>query len=325
MTGGSLDAAIQGSGFFVVKGPGGQTLYTRTGSFILSKVGKLTTLTGESVQGWTDSGLTDIVISTDPLPATPTSRVSLSINLNVSNPKSFSAPFQVFDSAGQVVDASITFVPVTNSQGVVQPNQWTYMINGGTATAPVATGSLAFSADGTLLSPRDGIAFSLPTSSGATQSVRWNLADVDSMGNPVELLTQMALPTELSAVTQDGSPASAFVRARIDDGGYVVAVYDDGREAQVAQLALGRLINPDSLVATGNNNLMTTSASGAVEFGTSAESGLGLVLGGTLESSTVDMASELTDLMLYQRGYQANSRVITTADELLQEALALKS
>ena len=319
-----LDAAIQGNGFFIVKDFSGKALYTRAGTFVLDKSGLLKTPTGELVQGWTGSGLSNIQVSTDGLPAVPTSKFSVKMNLNASNPQPFSAPVQIIDSQGKIVDVSINYSPATDATGAVIANKWDYSVSTAQANSPVATGSMTFSADGTLTDPIGSIPLAIPTSAGTTQSVTWNLKGTDAAGQPTDIITQKALPSQFSGVDQDGSPASEFVGAQIVDGGAVVANYSDGRQIQIAQLATASVLNPESLVSVGNTFLTPTSSSGPMEIGVPGERGRGQVLGSTIEASTVDLAGELTDLMTYQRGYQASSRIITTADELMQEALSLK-
>jgi flagellar hook protein FlgE len=328
-TGGFLDAAIQGNGFFIAKNTQGQSLYTRAGNFVLDKNGKLTASTGEAIQGWTGSGLSDIVISTDPIPAVPSSKFTLTMNLNASDPQPFSAPVQVIDAAGRTVDITIRFSPVTDAEGQTVAGQWNYVVNNASTsstTAALASGTLTFDASGQLQDPpaSSAIQLSIPTSNGGTQTVTWNLSSTDSSGKTASALTQLALPSKISALEQDGSPASDFVRAKITDGGRVMSVYSDGREIQAGQLALATLINPESLVSVGGNFLAPGAASGSIQEGAPSEGGRGQILSGSLESSTVDLAGELTALVTFQRGYQASSRIITTADELMQEALALK-
>ena len=110
----------------------------------------------------------------------------------------------------------------------------------------------------------------------------------------------------------------------IVDDGLISGFYSDGRTLRLAQLALASFTNPQSLLALANNTFVPTSASGIPINGTSNSGGLGSVLGQVLEFSNVDIAQEFTNLLTFQRGFQANSRVITTADELNQEALNLK-
>ena len=145
---------------------------------------------------------------------------------------------------------------------------------------------------------------------------------LDSLLQPT--LTNFATDSSVSDLTQDGAPPAQLTSISIADSGLINGLYSDGRTLTLAQLALARFTNPQTLLSTGNNNYRATSASGQPVTGPANTGGLGSVLGLSLEFSNVDIAQEFTNLLTYQRGFQANSRVITTADELNQEALNLK-
>ena len=150
--------------------------------------------------------------------------------------------------------------------------------------------------------------------------VTWNL--LDSLGQP--RLTSVASPSAVTDIFQDGSASSELISIQIADSGKLNGIYSDGRTLLLAQLALARFTNPQALQAVGNNNYVPTTSAGLPITGTANTAGLGSVVGRSLEASNVDIAQEFTNLLTYQRGFQANSRVITTADELNQEALNLK-
>ena len=150
--------------------------------------------------------------------------------------------------------------------------------------------------------------------------VTWNL--LDSLGQP--RLTSVASPSAVTDIFQDGSASTELISRQIADSGKLNGIYSDGRTLLLAQLALARFTNPQALQAVGNNNYVPTTSAGLPITGTANTAGLGSVVGLSLEASNVDIAQEFTNLLTYQRGFQANSRVITTADELNQEALNLK-
>ena len=150
--------------------------------------------------------------------------------------------------------------------------------------------------------------------------IKWSL--LDSLLQPT--LTNFATDSSVSDLTQNGSRPAQLTTISIADGGLINGLYSDGRTRILAQLALAQFTNPQTLLSVGNNNYVPTSASGLPTTGTANTGGLGSVLGLSLEFSNVDIAQEFTNLLTYQRGFQANSRVITTADELNQEALNLK-
>ena len=109
----------------------------------------------------------------------------------------------------------------------------------------------------------------------------------------------------------------------IANGGSVVATYSDGTQVTVGQLALATFQNPDSLLAVGNNEYQPSGLTSKPTVGMPNSGGRGQILGGNLESSTVDIASEFTNLLVFQQGYQANSKVITTANQMSQAVINL--
>ena len=347
-TSGPLDGAIQGDGFFVVRDPSTNAeLYTRAGGFQVDKNGNLMTSTGQNVQGWTQANgvmntsdaISDIQIPVGQLRApVATTTFSLSANLNASavagvatgaTQDNFSTPIQVVDSLGNplVLTATFTKDPTT-------PLQWNYQITvpGGTTTAGVAgtptpllatPGVLTFDATGKMLTP--AAPGSIPVSvtgladSAADMNITFNLYGAD--GSPT--ITQFAQPSATSAVSQDGVPAAQLTGVGLGDGGQVLAQYSNGTQEVVAQVALASIRNPGSLVAVGQNNYEASSATALPAIGVANTAGRGQITGGSLESSTVDIATEFTNLIVLQRAYQANGKVITTGDQLSQVTISL--
>jgi flagellar hook protein FlgE len=345
LTSGALDAAIQGDGFFVLKGSNGSPLYTRDGTFLLDSSGKLITLSGAAVQGWSGSGGTvnstgpasDIQISAAATkPPVITTTFSVNSNLNaagvVGQPSgSFSTPINVVDSLGTEHTLTINFTKTG-------PNAWSYavMIPGkdltaGTPGTPsqIVTGNLSFNPQGQLTAPpppppaANGVVAVNITgfaNGAANLSVNWSLYD----SNLKSRLTQFDQPSATSAIDQDGSTAAELVKVHLSDGGRIVGQYSNGREELLGQLALAAIKNPETLMAVGNNDFRTSADTATPVVGVPETAGRGKITAGALESSTVDIAREFTNLIVYQRGYQANSRVVTTIDELEQETLNLK-
>jgi len=336
-TTGSFDAAIQGSGFFVVKGANQQLLYTRAGNFTLDPTGHLQTATGENVQGWnavagavnSNSAVSDIVVPLNGVtPATATANMSATVNLNASGTVAgtdgtYSAPIQVVDAQGGTHTLTVTF---TKSAG----NAWDYAITIPDAdlktpsATPLAKGTLTFDGTGQLSDPpvkTGSIAVKITgLSDGASDmSVNWNL--YNSAGGA--LVTQFAQASGVSATSQDGTPAGQITKVGISNGGLLVATYSNGQSATVGQIALASIENPGSLLAVGQNNLQSTAATSAPAIGAANSGGRGQIVGQSLESSTVDIATEFTNLITFQRSYQANSRVITTADQMTQDLIGL--
>ena len=336
-TSGLLDAAIQGGGFFIVQGPNSTTEYTRDGSFQTDANGDLTTATGEVVQGWTidSSGVVDtnapignITIPTGTLMApTPTGNISLSMNLNAAATQgnadaTFSTSIQIYDSLGVAHTVTATF-----TQDATTPNTWDYSISvpSGDLTSaftPV-TGTLTFSSSGQLVSPASGSPIQIPITGyadgAADQTLNWNLYN-----GTTPLLTQYAQTSSVTSDDQDGSAAAQLTSVGIAEGGQILAKYSDGQQQVVGQLAMATIRNPDSLVASGNNNYELGANTALPAIGLPNTGGRGDVTGGALEASTVDIATEFTNLIVFQRGYEANAKVITTVDQLSQDTINLK-
>jgi flagellar hook protein FlgE len=137
-------------------------------------------------------------------------------------------------------------------------------------------------------------------------------------------LTQFAQPSAISALGQNGAAAAQLVRVGLGDGGVILAQYSSGEQVVVGQLAMASIRNPESLISVGNNSYQLSARSAVPAVGTPGTGGRGSIIGGAVENSTVDIAKEFTNLIVLQRGYQANTRVVTTVDEISQETINLK-
>jgi flagellar hook protein FlgE len=341
-TGGNYDAAINGNGFFVVQDPSGTTEYTRAGDFELNASGDLVTNTGQVVQGWTaengvlntSSPIGDITIPSNAL-QTPsaTQNMSLSLNLDASGvvngtTGTFTAPIQVVDSLGETHNLTVTFTEQS-------PGSWNYEVDipgqdvsGGTAGTPsaVATGSLSFDANGNLTSPaapaQVAVAITGLADGANDMNVNWNLATQNGNGTPV--ITQYSAASAVSATTQDGIPASQVTQVSIANGGAITAQFSNGNQVVIGQLALASVSNPDSLISVGENNFQVGADTATPVIGVPGTGTLGTVEGGALEASTVDIATEFTNLIVYQNSYDANSKVISTLDQMTQNLLNMQ-
>lgn len=336
-TSGPLDAAIQGDGFFVVQGASGSTEFTRAGNFQVDKNGVLTTATGEQVMGWT---LTNGVLNTSAPPASivvpvgsisaPVATGSMAFNINLDAAASAGPPAATFSSAVKTYDSlGNSHVVTVNFTKDAKVGQWDYSISVPdgdvkSAIAPV-TGTLTFDASGHLTSPAatdasPAIKIQGLADGAADMNVNWNLYNGTTAN-----ITQFAQPSAVSATTQDGSAAAQLVSVGIGSGGSVLAQYSDGTKQTVGQVAMALIRNPESLLAVGNNNFQVSAATAAPSVGIPGAGGRGTVTGGALESSTVDIAREFTNLIVFQRAYQASSKVVTTVDQLSQDTIALKT
>jgi flagellar hook protein FlgE len=337
-TNGPLDAAIQGNGFFVVQNSAGTTSYTRDGSFSLNSSGQLVTSSGDLVQGWTAangvlnaSGPTSAITvpSLTSIAPSATANMTVTANLDAASAvgATFSTPIQVVDSLGNTETLTVGFTETA-------ANAWTYNVTipgqdvkGGTAGTPIslATGSLTFNASGQLTSPAAGTPINLKTtttlSDGASAlDVNWNLYD----SNNNSLLTQFAETSASSGTTQDGVQPGTATGVTLQNGGALVASYSNGQQVTIAQVAVASIANPDTLIATSNNKFSLGVNTLTPSVGTPGTGERGTVVGGSLESSNVDMATEFTNLIVYQRGYEAASKVITTQNQMDQMLLQIQ-
>jgi flagellar hook protein FlgE len=330
---GPLDVAIQGDGFFIVRTAQNATVYTRDGHLKVDSNGVLTTLTGERVQGWgevngvvnANGPISDITLPVGVIrPPVATTSFSLDMNLNAAAAEGtkFSKAIEVYDSLGAGHIVTVTFTKTANA------NEWDYALtvpdsDVDTPIAPV-TGTLTFDAGGRLESPVntddapeieiDGL-----VNGAAPLTVAWNI-----FNGTAPRITQFSQPSAVSGNAQDGAPASQLIRVGIGDGGLILAQYSNGKQSIVGQLAMAAIQNPDSLIAVGNNNYQLSARSALPAVGVAGTGGRGSIIGGSIESSTVDLAREFTNLIVLQRGYQANAKVVTTVDEMSQETLNLK-
>ena len=357
-----LSVAIQGNGFFVVNNASNQQLLTRDGNFTQNLAGVLQTQTGENVQGWmasangtlNTSGITGNIVLPAGTTLPPTATQNFSINANVDSQvaasggaNTFSAPMQVVDSLGNNQQLTVTFTQDNAAQ-----NQWSYAVtipnsalSTGTAAnannpvtlsdgANPATGTVTFSNTGVLttVTPTNGAATTAPITvsnpaapnnnladGAATLNMNWSLFDA----NGVPQLTDYAQTSSLASSTQDGVTPSELTSIGIQNGGQVIATYSNGQTKVEAQLAMAEIQNPTSLANVGNNNLSVGADTATPAIGVPQTGGRGQILGGAVESSNVDMATEFTNLIVYQSAYQASSRIISTEQTLDQDLLQL--
>jgi flagellar hook protein FlgE len=336
-TNGPLDAAIQGGGFFVVQTPAGATQYTRDGSFSLDANGNLVTSAGDQVQGWTAvngvlnaSGATSNISipALTSLAPTATQNMTMTANLNATaaTGATFSTPIQVVDSLGNTQTLTVTYTETA-------ANTWSYNVTipgedvtGGKAGTPqsLATGTLQFDSSGNLTSPASGKPIALKTSGtladgAAILNINWNL--YDSNNNP--LVTQFAEASASSGTTQDGVQPGTPTGVTLQNGGELVASYSNGKQVTIAQVAVASIANPDSMIAVTGNNYTLGNDTLTPSVGAAGTGNRGNIVGGSLESSNVDMATEFTNLIVFQRGYEASSKVITTQNQMDQTLLAI--
>jgi flagellar hook protein FlgE len=341
-TGIATNVAIQGSGFFVV-GADGNRAYTRAGNFGFNADGRLQTADGQPVQGYTaidpvtgkidTSGApTDIVVKPgvlrEPVPTTSFGAV-INLDAGAATGATFGSSVQIVDALGVSHIATATFTKTGTgawSYKVTVPGE---EVTGGTAGTPsqIATGTLGFNNEGKLslvngVSTADVTITSPAWANGAKPTdFSWDLLG----DNNEPTITGYSSPSATASVTQNGvgsaAPSTVIV---IDQDGFLVASFGVGQTLKVAQLAMANFANPGGLVKLGTNLFSASDGSGAAVVGTPGTGSRGTIVGSALEQSNVDIAHEFTQMILAQRGYQASSKGITVADELLVDTLNLK-
>jgi len=332
-TGGAFDAAIQGGGFFVLSDPStGAQLFTRQGNFTVDSSGNLVTAAGQDVMGWNavggklaTSGPASAINVPPTLtyPGVPTANMTLSLNLNANAAvgSTFSSPIQVFDAQGVAHTLTVTYTETA-------ANSWDYAVTipsadvPAGAVTPLASGTLNFDGTGTLIPPvPPTVDIPIPAlADGASpMDVTWNL--YDAAGNPT--ITQNTQASSNTGNTQDGSQPAQLSSVSIGANGAVVAHFSNGTTENVSQIELASVLNPDTMTQLNDNTYAITGATGTPVFGVPGTGARGTITPGSLETSTVDIATEFTNLLQYERGYQANSKVITTEDQVIQQTLAL--
>ncbi len=340
-TGMASNVAIQGNGFFVVGGLDNRS-YTRAGDFSFGPDGTLITPDGLPVQGYTATDpVTGAIITTGPIgnivvppgvlrPPTATNQFATMSNLdaNAAVGDTFTATVEVYDSLGASHVATITY---TNTGA----GAWDYEVTvpgediaGGTAGTPsvIGNGNLSFDGNGRLdqvngAAAADVVIAGPAWANGATAGpLTWDL--VNANGDPT--LSGFAGPSATSSITQNGSPAGSVSGITITASGEIQATFGTGASVVVGQIALASFNNPQGLLRLGANRFGESEAAGTANVGVAGTGGRGSLIGSSLEQSNVDIAQEFTQMILAQRGYQANSKSITVADELLLETLNLK-
>ena len=319
------DVAIQGDGFFVI-GNGNDELYTRAGSFNLDARGRLATVGGTLVKGWqsgangaidTNAAIGPIEIRVgDLLPPDQTTEVGVGGNLSAGAATGTAVTMSTltYDVQGNAIPLNLTF---TKDAAI---NQWTVTATANAVPVALSDNVLTFNGAGELTAPVDrdmNIAAGVIAGMPAALSLGLGTA----LG-PARL-TQFAGQSSAGINRQNGSPAGSLQSFDISPDGVILGSYSNGKSRPIGQLAMAVFANPGGLERLAGA-WRGTPNSGLVQIGTASSGGRGTMLAGSLEMSNVDLAEEFTRLIVAQRGFQGNARVITASDEVLQEVVNLK-
>mgnify|MGYP005840213773 CR=1 FL=1 len=318
------DMAIEGEGFFILS-DGQRQVYTRDGAFDIGLDGSLLSpATGFKVQGWmvdpvtgtldTTSGLAPLTIPINQQsPAQATTATSFTGNLDsrVAVGATVTTNMEVYDSLGGTHVITVTFTKAG-------ANSWDWAIseNDTSIDGLAGSGTITFDTSGQVTAGGTGaITIDYSAASGLADGA----VDIDFTS-----IGQVAQNSEVTLSARDGATAGDFVTFTVDKTGLLTAVYSNGVNELIGQIALARFANPGGLLQAGNNHYEMSPNSGVPVISTPGNNGLGSVNSGFLEAAHVDLAQQFTDMIIASRGFQANSRVVTTADEMLQELVNLK-
>lgn len=349
----TTDLAIEGRGFFVVDGPQGR-FYTRAGLFQFNDVGQLVDPAGNRVQGFgidpltqTSNGqLGDIVLDTAVSSPSPTSQIDMSLNFDSreavtpafdpADPNGTSnhrTVVTVYDSLGNPHQATVFFT----KRGV---NSWDYTVTlppASTLTAPAnptdqfvvmaagGQGTLDFDANGNLNSttPSPLAAVTFDFAGGANSAnVTLDYGPVAGAGTG-DATTQFGTDSTTNSFAQDGFGSGLPQSVAFDPEGFLTVQYSNGQTLNVGQVALANFANVEGLTAVGNNNFSESTSSGQVLIGEPQTGVYGSVRGSSIESSNVDLAEQFVRMIVAQRAFQANTRTISTTNDLMGALVSL--
>ncbi len=319
VTGQETDLGLQGAGFFILSF-GETEAYTRVGTFDVDADGYLVDpASGLRVNGWTAEqgefqardaqSLEEIRIPLgQEISATATSRVSLAGNLDagVAEGHVEATAVEVFDSLGRRHLVEIVFEKTGD-------NQWSWTAEGPEGIQ--GTGTVGFTTEGLYDGDEED-----------QHTITLDLQDAEDLeiGLGFTGLSQMAGDFSATVIHRNGYTRGSLEDFTIDSSGVITGLYTNGITRPLGQIAVASFPNPGGLIKSGENLYLESNNSGLVSIGEAGTGNRGDIMPGTLEMSNVDLAREFTDMIITQRGFQANSRLITVTDEMLNELVNMK-
>lgn len=304
-TGNDLDAAIDGSGFFVVQ-KDGKTFYTRDGQFTIDDAGFLVTQSdGSRVMGQSGGALVDISIagkrSNSPQ---ATTEIKLTNSLSTGDSTFDVSNISVFDSLG--VKHQMTLHMVNNN--ATTPGSWTYTLLENSTT--VGSGEVQYSGSGTPVAGFETSVINFDPKNGATPTK----ITLDFSGSNAF----SSSGSSLSVSSSDGFAAGFITKIAIDESGNLVLSYSNGQTSHDQRLALALFENMTALQSEGSNRYSIFGNTRRL-IASPGDQSAGKLKPGNIELSNVDLAQQFSNLIIIQRGYQASSQIISAANEMLQQ------
>ena len=353
-----LALAVSGNGFFQVSQVSNDTTgapvlnsaaeYTRDGNFSLDSAGYLVNDAGEALSGWAADPTTGIINENQAVPIkidqaafspVATSQVTLAANLPASPAASTPVTSQVnvYDATGTMHTVSLTWTQNAT-------NDWTVAINAPDASTPALGGAevqfgntsgngVSAGTIGNILNATGSVTSSSYSANGAATLAF--TADFGSGPQPITLslgnfgqangLTQYAgTQYSLGGISQNGIPPGNFSGVTTETSGNVVANYNNGQTRIVARVPLVNFADPDALQRQNGQAFTATDSSGDPLTNNAGSGGTGQIVTSALEGSNVDIATEFTKLIVAQQAYSANTKIVTTADDMLQRTIDMK-
>jgi flagellar hook protein FlgE len=327
--------AINGSGFFVVQDGGGANFFTRAGEFYFDRDGNLVNLGGLYVQGYEVTGtnpdgtlilgaVTNINASaqgSSPPVATDTLSVDVNLDSDTATLGTYATTTTVYDSLGNAIPLTMTFTKTAANTWTATPSVPATVAG----AANMTNATLTFDAFGNL---NAGAGLPVITISGFVngaddpQNINWDVYDATLASNGS--LTQYASPSTTTFQNQNGYPSGTLRTVDVNEEGVVTGSYSNGQLTPLFQLVMADFPSYYGLTKMGKNLYSESLESGPALFGTPQSGRLGSVSTSAIEMSNVDLAAEFVKMITTQRAFQANSRVITTSDEILNELINLK-
>lgn len=313
-TGRALDLAVSGDGYFIVK-QGNSQYYTRAGNFYLDNNGTLVNADGMKVQSIKNGILQDITVNVNSvLPAKQTKAITMGGNLpsDAKGNTKIVQQIQVVDENGVAHTLDMTIKPNDPAAGKWDVSFVDNTLSDPTLPANIATQTITIDPN----NPAADVTVNLQVNdgTGASKPLAVNFSQKN--------LTMTAGSIDAQAVT-DGNLQGSLESFNIGSDGIINGVFSNGSVLPLGQIALAKFSNPSGLENASGNLFRQSVNSGVANINTPGN-GRGTIAAGSLEMSNVDLSEEFTEMIVAQRGFQANTKIITTSDEILQELVNLK-